>query len=165
MRQLSWNFPKSAIGYKRHAYFELGATVKIFNKLIVKTADRSVCYKERFFHNAAETFILWWKSAPKNGRFLCWYFLRFFVMFALYSYFSQNWIITRKCPCVKIVKQYHETRFRCGKDCCVQARREILLTQNSFFFTCALLAHDLACGKDWNTCGAVPKRSGGMSRG
>ncbi|WP_277300327.1 hypothetical protein [Treponema succinifaciens] len=33
------------------------------------------------------------------------------------------------------------------------------------FFTSALFAHGLACGKDWNTCGAVPKRSGGMSRG
>ena len=33
------------------------------------------------------------------------------------------------------------------------------------FFTCALFAHGLACGKDWSTCGAVPKRSGGMSRG
>ena len=72
-----------AVSYKCHTDFELRAVIQIFNKFIVKTADRPICNKVRFFHNAAGAVILRQKRVQKIVRFLgqmCFLYLTFLIL-------------------------------------------------------------------------------------
>ena len=60
---------KPAVSDERNAYLKARASFKIFNKLIEKTSDRSVCNKMGFFHSLQFLDVPSPALAIKNGRY------------------------------------------------------------------------------------------------